>query len=386
VTHKAGGVGPVAGFVDAHLAPDIVSGWAIQHGHAKPLRIQVFGPEGLLGEGTAEHHREFPVGDCGFTIALCRPIRTSDLLERSVNVFATDGEGAQQRLNIWEKIEASIDTDPASAAPASGPRIAHKAPVLEWVRSKPWVRENSIVRQYDDPITMLNDEELRMLRWLAGRYYSGTGKIVDAGAFLGGSTVSLCKGLRDAGWIGRVIHSFDLFVADPYAAAHYGEGRFVAGSSTRALYNQAVAPYADLLSVYEGDITQIEWDGGDIEILLLDCLKTAEVNDSCVLKFFRHLIPGKSILIQQDYLWDQLPWIHISMEMLWDYFELLCDTEYDSVVFINKKLIPETALRAACWSQMSFEQRRAMMDRAISRWDGEKREHLVNAKNSGGLA
>ena len=258
--------------------------------------------------------------------------------------------------------------------------------MLEWIRSKPWIRENSTIRQYDDPTSMLNDEELRMLRWFAARYYSGVGRIVDAGAFLGGSTIALCKGLRDAGWIGRVIDSFDLFVADPFAVGYYGWGRFAIGGSTRPLYDQACAPYADLLRVHEGDITQVEWTGGDIEILFLDCLKTPEVNDSCVLKFFDHLIPGKSLVIQQDYLWDQLPWLHISMEVLWDYFELLCDTEYNSVVFLSKKPIPEAVLRSACWSGMSVEQRSAVMERTLGRWYGEKREHLLNAKRSGGLA
>ncbi len=275
---------------------------------------------------------------------------------------------------------------PASSAWVALPRLIHKTAALERVRSKAWVRENSAIRGPGDPTTMLNDEELRMLRWLTGRYYTGSGGIVDGGAFLGGSAVALCKGLRDAGWVGCLVDSYDLFVADAYAAQVYAKGRFVAGGSTRALYDEAVAPYADLLRVHEGDITEAVWAGGGIELLFLDCLKAHEVNDSCILNFLPHLIPGHSIVIQQDYLWDYLPWLHISMEMLWDYFELLCDTGYNSAVFLSTKPIPESALRAACWSAMSVDQRAAVMDRAIARWDGEKREHLLNAKRSGGLA
>ena len=74
------------------------------------------------------------------------------------------------------------------------------------------------------------------------------------------------------------------------------------------------------------------------------------------------------------------------MEAMWDFFEILCDTEYNSVVFLIKRPIPEAVLRSACWSAMSAEQRSALMDRAIGRWDGEKREHLLNAKRWGGLA
>jgi hypothetical protein len=381
-------LGAVQGYVDTHDPPDTLCGWAIQEGNPEPLRIQVLGPEGLLGAGTADQSREPSAGNCGFRIKLSRPIPTSDLFKKNVNVYATDADGDRQLLAIWENIAASVEARYQSGKRAPGRPPSTGRPALDAGVDpvQAWIRENSTIRQNGDPTTMLNDEELRMLRWLAGRYYCGAGSIIDAGAFLGGSTIALCKGLRDAGWIGRIIHSFDLLIADAYSVEYYRNGRFLIGSSTRALYDQAVEPYADLLSVHEGDITQMEWHGGGIEILFLDCLKTPKVNDFCLLTLFRHLIPGRSIIIQQDYLWDQSPWLHISMEVLWNHFDLLCDTEYDSVVFLNKKPISESALPAACWSAMSFEQRRALMDRTINRWDGEKREHLLNAKRSGGLA
>lgn len=265
------------------------------------------------------------------------------------------------------------------------PRLVRKIPILERVRSKAWAHENTAIREPEDPRTMLNDEELRMLRWLTARYYRGVGGIIDGGAFLGGSTVALCKGLRDAGWVGCRIDSYDLFVAEAYAAEIYGEDRFVAGESTRPLYDEGIAPYSDFVCVHEGDISTAEWLGGDIEILFLDCLKTSDVNDSCILNFFPHLIPNHSLVIQQDFLWNYLPWIHISMESLYPYFEILCDTEYNSVVFLNTKRIPQASLRSACWSSMSVMERAGLMDKAIGRWQGQQRQFLVNAKRSAGL-
>ena len=44
--------------------------------------------------------------------------------------------------------------------------------------------------------TMLVPDELRLLNFLAQDYYRGAGAIVDAGSFLGGSTVALAEGLR----------------------------------------------------------------------------------------------------------------------------------------------------------------------------------------------
>jgi len=43
--------------------------------------------------------------------------------------------------------------------------------------------------------TMLSEEEIRLLRWATHEYYEGEGEIIDAGCFLGGSTMALAEGL-----------------------------------------------------------------------------------------------------------------------------------------------------------------------------------------------
>src|SRR5260370_27350778 len=83
-------VGPVQGYVDTHNPSNSLGGWAIQQGNPELLRIQVLGPEGLLGEGTAGLYREFPAGNCGFAIALSRPIAASDLVDKNRTIYAID--------------------------------------------------------------------------------------------------------------------------------------------------------------------------------------------------------------------------------------------------------------------------------------------------------
>ena len=69
--------------------------------------------------------------------------------------------------------------------------------MFECVKQSPW---NSPEEMSWVPTsrTMLNPEEQRMLRWIAREHYADQGAIVDAGCFLGGSTVSLAQGLREA--------------------------------------------------------------------------------------------------------------------------------------------------------------------------------------------
>src|SRR5688500_18477258 len=67
------------------------------------------------------------------------------------------------------------------------------------------------------PPTMLQQQELQLLHWLASSYFRREGLIVDAGCFLGGSTCALARGLAEnplAASHNKLIHSFDVFSTD----------------------------------------------------------------------------------------------------------------------------------------------------------------------------
>jgi hypothetical protein len=98
-------------------------------------------------------------------------------------------------------------------------------------------------------------------------------------------------------------------------------------------------------------------------------------------QFFPHLIPGRSLVVQQDYLYHHwVGWLHVTMEFYADYFEYVCDTEVNSVVFLNTKKIPETVLRANTVESLSLVEKTMLMDRAANRFAGPKREMVLAAK------
>ncbi len=191
---------------------------------------------------------------------------------------------------------------------------------------------------------MLNPEELQMLRWLTREYYSGSGAIIDAGCFLGGSTISLASGLAESGKPGS-IHSYDLFIADDYSALHFfSAGQFGSGESFLHVFEHETAPFASMVTIHAGDIMLQRAPMRETEVLFVDISKTVQINDHIIREFFPTLIPGRSIVIQQDYLHYVLPWLHITMEKFADHFELLCDTEFNSVVFgLTRQITPEQA-------------------------------------------
>jgi hypothetical protein len=233
--------------------------------------------------------------------------------------------------------------------------------------------------------TMLMDDELRLIQFLADHYFSGKGVIVDAGSFLGGSTLALAQGLRSnltrrGKQPTRLIHSYDLFQVEDWTRGVYFGAGVETGSSTRAIYDHNIADYADLIEVHEGDIT-LGVSPSPIEILFIDVAKHWTVSDWIVEHMFARLIPGRSIIIQQDYLYHHWNgWLAVTMEYYADYFEMLCDTEYNSVAFRLKKRFKTGALKPALIASMSMDEVVRLFDLAIARFSGTQADMLTSSK------
>ena len=232
--------------------------------------------------------------------------------------------------------------------------------------------------------TMLVPDELRLLQYLAEEYYSGAGAIIDAGSFLGGSTVAFADGLRRnqrARLPQKPIHAYDRFEVEEWTRGTFFPGDSAAGASFRAEFDRNVVRYSDLIEVHAGDIRDHPWDGGPIEILFIDVAKHWTVCDWVTWQFFPRLIPGRSVVVQQDYLYHHwVAWLHVTMEFYADYFEYVCDTDVNSVVFLNTRKIPDSVLQRRTVESLSVAEKSALMDRAAARFEGRKRELILSAK------
>jgi hypothetical protein len=232
--------------------------------------------------------------------------------------------------------------------------------------------------------TMLVDDELRLLHHLAADYYTGAGAIVDAGCFLGGSTVALADGLRAnarALQSTKAIHSYDRFEVEEWTRGVFFPMETPAGASFRDEFERNIAPYASMIEVHAGDIRDHPWTGSPIELLFIDVAKHWTVCDAVTAEFFPHLIPGRSLVVQQDYLYHHwVAWLHITMEFYADYFEYVSDTQVNSVVFLNTRRIPPEVLRPNTVESLSIDEKRELMDRAANRFTGAKRDLILCAK------
>src|SRR5256714_2700840 len=249
---------------------------------------------------------------------------------------------------------------------------------LDFLVRRPW-RDATLPADATGIPTMLSKDERRLLYGLARDYARDDAAIVDAGCFLGGSTAALLAGVRDRpdAWTGPPIASYDLFRVEAYTMRKFfgGDSGLEVGASFRDRFDANVARFELPHVVHEGDITRIGWDGGPIDLLFLDVLKSWEINDAVLRDFFPALVPGRSVIVHQDYAGGYMPWIAITVELMRDSLVLLDWMEWGTHVFLVQREIPPDVIAHGA-SGLDVETRFDLIDRAIARADGWARGML----------
>lgn len=196
--------------------------------------------------------------------------------------------------------------------------------------------------------TMLTAEEGRLYHWL-GRRLQGDGAIVDLGAYAGGSAARLLSGLMLSGRGGHV-HSYDRFRSSRAFWAKFMPDEPLPEADDADLLpvvRRHLAPWEGRVTLHVGDIGQMRWTGGPVEILAVDAAKGAVMADHIAAEFFPALVPGRSILVQQDYLMAVQPWLPAQMVGLREAFLPLAHVPRVGMVFLCVAPATETTLAAA---------------------------------------
>lgn len=219
--------------------------------------------------------------------------------------------------------------------------------------------------------TMLAAEEQALYAWLTAHWMQDIGAVVDLGCFVGGSTARLAAGLA-AGARKAHLHAFDKFTCDedlkrsmlyPAGIAPF-EGR-----ETLSLVRDLLTPWQDRITLHPGQIEQQHWDKGPIELLVMDASKRIDTMDQMGRTFFPSLIPGQSLVIQQDYLQWRQPWVPVQMEAMSDWFTPIAHVPNDTVVFLNTVQIDDAALEAGRVEAMSENRKLSLLRAAKKRGD-----------------
>lgn len=235
--------------------------------------------------------------------------------------------------------------------------------------------------------TMLTPQEQMLLYLLAKEYYSGEGAIFDAGICLGGCTESFARGLAARATlpsVSPIIHAYELGIADEdyvtqFIQNSFGETRHKGDSFVDIIQkNLDSMPCKERIQFFPGDICEKPYPE-KIEIMFLDVCKLQNIN-FVMQKLFSRLIPGKSIVIQQDYVHAWHPYIHTTMGYLSEYFEPIGSTWYSTISFILKKAIPDDILGIDVYNEYSVDQLESYIKKYYSYFNNQQRNHLETTR------
>jgi len=228
-------------------------------------------------------------------------------------------------------------------SPTDAARFATIEELAVAIKAAPWYgMPDSAVDE--SVFSMLPIHERKMLTWLAEHMSFDDSGVVDAGCFLGGSTVALCRGLARNHVPDKVgkITVYDMFVApqDAYSLEAIGQGR-TPGASVLDIFERHVSEFRPFLDVRAGDFCEQTAPADPISLCFIDIAKTWEVNDHAVRTFFPRLIPGRTILVQQDYNDHSCPWVNLTMARFAQHFEYLNDVRGSRIYLMRSPIPPE---------------------------------------------
>jgi hypothetical protein len=214
----------------------------------------------------------------------------------------------------------------------------------EWAESL-----DRVCRGYTRPAgayAMTTDAELCFLENYARYSYTGQGRIVDLGCWLGATSLCLARGLANNAQHRHPhpIEAIDRFIwenwMDPIAQMVGVPKRYQAGDDFIEDVRAVLTPYAQYVEVRRQDLTQPEPYYSSVEFLFIDAMKSWELANAIPRSFFANLIPGCSLLVQQDfgYFSPIVATNHLLMWHLRDHFECVhCVPGSCSAVFSHTR-------------------------------------------------
>lgn len=246
------------------------------------------------------------------------------------------------------------------------------------------------------PVGMTTLEERAFLAWWARERYCGKGVIVELGPFIGASTVAFCHGLQGNKRLAKGaarVRVYDRFICDQFMAdsinaelnssslAGAYEVPLEDGASSLPAFLRQTAEYQALIDLHPGDLLSYRHDGAAVEFLFVDAMKTPELAEHIVREFFGSLLPGQSLLIQQDFVHYWTSWIHLIQYDLRDF----CDFAYHvpnsaSAVFTVRKQIDCAAQYRLNIRTRSDAEIDEIFNYSLSLIGGDLRENVHAAK------
>jgi len=229
---------------------------------------------------------------------------------------------------------------------------------------------------------MLSGFEVALLYALAKEEWTGAGEIVDLGCFYGFTTWCLASGMRANQSVGEAaklnrLYAYDLFLTDGYEKWIDGGETIHTGSIFKDFLDLN-GEHTDYVVPCPGNLLQMQWGHKPIEILHIDAAKDWDLNGWIVSKMFPALIPGISIVLQQDYIHYYEYWTIITMEYFKNKFEHIYTIFGSTAAFRCIEQITETEASVEL-SELTLDEQCRLMLSAMSKQSASAQEVMKTA-------
>ena len=256
-----------------------------------------------------------------------------------------------------------------------------------------WLKElRNAYRSYKRPenaIGMTSSNELCFVESYARDIFSGAGRIVDLGCWYGATTVALARGLQanSRAKEHRLIEAFDMFIWGKWMDSQVESSRLPKRYQTGECFfedvRELLRPYSDITRVEKQDLLNYRPGNTPVEFLFVDAMKSWSLAQAITDNFYPLLIPGVSLVVQQDFVWHHpiIATAHLTMWHLREHFQFLHHVPRScSVVFRCIKPIEAAALPRYTPDFFTLDMIHEAYDYSYTCVEPERLNHLKAAK------
>ncbi|HYG37756.1 MAG TPA: hypothetical protein VD908_04020 [Cytophagales bacterium] len=215
---------------------------------------------------------------------------------------------------------------------------------------------NKVDFQFPSIPTMISKEEQQYLYWLGAKFWEGKGNIIEIGPWLGGSTYCLALGMsQNPNKSIHKLHVYDNFIWREFMSKR-APLELQPGDSFRDYFIENIKPFEGYISHYKqslpdeivandnfadagrqyemGNSEILTWESEKpVEILFIDGAKSWSGMKHLFNIFYKSIIPGKTLIVCQDYKYWGAYWVIIIIEILFDHLEVFHNLSFNTVTF-----------------------------------------------------
>jgi predicted O-methyltransferase YrrM len=216
------------------------------------------------------------------------------------------------------------------------------------------------------PYSMLSEEELVFLEIMSNLIVPYHGRIVELGAYVGGTSAVFASAMVDRKGVVEVYDMFEHNAASRRRLAgdpDYDEHSFY------KTWCRNTEKYRGSIELHKGDFCKSNERSERADVVYVDIVKDESLLKPLTELFYKRMAPG-CLLIHQDYFHWQSPWIVPQMEFLSDQFTLVGDLGFNMTVYVKNDVVDHDRISES--AHLDRDVALKHFDKAISRYTHSK--------------